>query len=71
MAVLSLFSWALLPKTYSTTLLQNIPWTSLYLLILTTVKSTKKAETFVKMLHVFHVDLGTIYTFEMELAMER
>ena len=23
------------------------------------------------MLHVFHVDLGTIYTFEMELAMER
>ena len=25
----------------------------------------------VKMLHVFHVDLGTIYTFEMELAMER
>ena len=25
----------------------------------------------VKMLHVFHVDLGTVYTFEMELAMER
>jgi len=23
------------------------------------------------MLHVFHVDLGAIYTFEMELAMER
>lgn len=25
----------------------------------------------VKMLHVFYVDLGTVYTFEMELAMER
>lgn len=45
LAVLSLFSWAFLSKTYPTTFLQNILWTAWHLLILTTVKSTKKAET--------------------------